>query len=185
MGDLPAVNKNIRYLLWRDGVQPEIWETTLAKWVGCSEFRANQLLNAAQPAVEELSAIADVTQQEVETILYGELFTDEEILRNNLSRLIAGLGHGGQRELAARVEVDQSTISRWKAGKQQLNKRHLDELRRFFQLPESVDLTRDPIFLSLDPLGVGALRKWVMEKLEAMPGEELVNLYPAMKKLLS
>lgn len=184
MRDLPIVNKNIRYLLWKAKPRPESWGTVLAEWIGISESRAGQLLNAAQPTMKELSELAEVTHQEAESILYGELFADEEILRNNLSRLIEGLGHGGQRELAARVNVDQSTISRWKAGKQQLHKKHLDELRRFFQLPESVDLTRDPIFLSLDPLGVGALRKWALEKLEAMPGEELVQLYPAMKKLL-
>lgn len=115
MRDLTAVNKNIRYLLWKAKPKPESWGAMLTEWIGISESRAGQLFNTGQPTMKELSAIAEVTREEAETILYGELFADEEILRNNLSRSIEGLGHGGQRELAGRLNIDQSTISRWKS----------------------------------------------------------------------
>lgn len=185
MNDLPTVSRNIRYLLWRAKQNPEAWSSTLANWIGGSETRAKDLLNNARPSETELSALAEATQQEGEMILYGELFTKDEILKNNLATLIDGLEHGGQQALADHLGVNPSTISKWKTGKQQLHRKNLEELRRYFQIPESVDLAVDPIFLSLDPIGVVSLRKWVFQRLEAMPAEDLVKLFPALKRLFA
>jgi transcriptional regulator with XRE-family HTH domain len=97
--------------------------------------------------------------------------------------LLGNLRHGGMKELCRDLDINMSTLNRWK-NKTIPSKSQLATLARSFGLAEDVDLRVDPVFLSLDPPGVFARKEWLKSRLDEMSPADLRKYFPALKALL-
>ncbi len=102
----------------------------------------------------------------------------------NLRYLVDLLPYGGKKKLAAVLEVDGSTISRWRAGGQVPGKRKLSAVKTFFHLSDDVDLHRDLVFNFETPVGEEEKRKWLKTRIVELDSESLKELFPSLWKLL-
>lgn len=142
------------------------------------------LLTGEPPSHAEMVEVANACHCSIEDIAYGDPLDGVNVLAENIRFLVDSLPHGGQRELANAIEIDETTVSRWKTGAVRPTKARQDRLREYFQLPTGTDLTSDPLFLTLDPVGGFAKRAWVLKRVGEIEVRELEGLFPALWKLL-
>lgn len=179
-----TVTLNIRLLLWQRDKTPGQWPSQVSSWLNSSLGRAREILNGDRPLDHEIAAICDATQVDPETLLYGDLLQGVDVLRNNLVRLLGSLPHGGQGELANTLGVARSTVSKWASGKQKPPRNRWGELATIFAIDSAEDLSKVPLFLSLEPVAPEDKRRWLVDRLANLPSRELALFYPALKKLL-
>ncbi len=178
---------NIRYLLWKEGADRKDWPSKLAKWLGCSLQRAEDLLEGEgeDPTSKEKKALEKATGLAPEE-LSGDLLEkhDGDILVENIRYLIDGLPYGQKKEFAAKLGVDVTTVSRWIGGAQRPTKKKLEEIGKYFGLPPGTDLNSEPIFLWTDPVSETQMKSWLMEQIQQIDGKTLREIFPALRRLL-
>jgi transcriptional regulator with XRE-family HTH domain len=176
--------RNLRYLLWKRGLKQENWIQELADCLSCDHHKARSLLirgNLNPSQIRTLSDRLDVSEEE---LVFSDLVQSEEILRENLRFLIGGIGHGGKKKLAETIGVDAGTISRWYTGKRPPDSGNLNRLITIFKIPSTIDLTKDTLFLELDPVVEHDKRLWLLEAVKRLDSNSLNELFPALRKLL-
>jgi hypothetical protein len=109
----------------------------------------------------------------------------QSILRLNVEHLVSALGRGGVNQLAEGLKVDRTTIFGWKTGRQQPNLNHQFDLLNYFGLPPSVSLEWDPLFLSDQPFGEPAMKRWLHDRVDMMDLARLQKYFPAIEILLT
>ncbi len=186
MADL---TRNVRFLLWREGVAREKWWSKLAEWLGCPETRAAEILEGyvgpstlTSKEKKSLAAATGMQSDELSADLVRKNAVN--VFAENVRFLIGTLPHGAKKEFAAKVGVDATTVSRWIGSAQRPGKKKINELCRFFGLPAGTNLDTEPIFLGLDPVSESQIRNWVSDKVKQMDGKMLREIYPALKRLL-
>ena len=55
-------------------------------------------------------------------------------------------------------------------------------LRRFCLDPE-LDLAKEPIFLSMVPVGAHLQKAWLLKRIEETPPEEIAKVFPALQRI--
>jgi transcriptional regulator with XRE-family HTH domain len=180
------LSENLRYLLWRAGIQESDWPVHLAHWVGCDDYRAKELLRGAEPHQDELQRLAQVMSLSDEDLQFKrQVEIDEiDILVENLRSLLRSLARGQKKALAAVLGVDPTTLSRWCSGDQHPTRAHLDALYRYFELPSGVNLKHDPLFLVGSPLSAVQQRDWLIERLRGLDATTLQTYFAALERLL-
>ncbi len=108
----------------------------------------------------------------------------DDVLRENLRRLIGSLGPSGQKRLAQGLGFDPTTVSRWYRGKHKPNPTNLGKLRGGFGLPEGTDLRTEPLYTSTDPVGEAEQKAWLHEQINRLDADALRELFPALERLL-
>ena len=98
--------------------------------------------------------------------------------------MIDGLPHGQKKELAGKLRVDVTTVSRWISGVQRPTKKKVEEIGKYFGLPPETALDSDAIFLWTEPISESQMKFWVMEKIQGMDQKALREIFPALRKLL-
>ena len=182
--NLSQTGENLRYLLWRLGVDRNGWASHLAGWARCTEHRAEELLQGAELETREQERIARAADVREEELQYARLVEAENILLQNLRHLLNSLEHGQKGVLAGAVGVHYTTISKWYRGDQSPTRDHLDALRRFFGLASDTDLRTDPLFLSLTPISDLERRAWLIRRIEEADPETLEEYFPTFRRLL-
>lgn len=176
---------NLAYVLWKRGVQKNRWVQEVAAWCSCNSERASDLLRSkSRPTDAEMESLSLTTEVDAAQLSYGDLVEGTDVLTENLRFLLSSLEHGGLKRLAEQIDVAKTTVYKWKGGSQPPNKTHLLGIAAFFGLKPSTDLSRDPLFLSLDPIGARATREWLVERIQSINDEQLVLYSPALKRLL-
>jgi len=187
LGGMDGLNRNIRYLLWKEGAERKEWPSQLSKWLGCPLPRAEELLEGegGELTTTEKRALATITGlplDEFSADLLGRQGVN--ILVENIRHLINGLPHGQKKEIAASLGVDVTTVSRWLGGSQRPTKKKLEEISKYFGLPRRTELESVPIFLSTEPIGENQMRDWLTQRLQQVDGKTLREVFPALKRLL-
>lgn len=178
-------SENLRFMLWkREPDHREKWRDLVSVWAGIDRVGASKLLHGAEPKEPEIQRLAETLNLEQETLLYTRMLKPSEILSHNIDYLFGGLDHGMKGEYATALDVDLSTISRWRRGKAKPTRSHVDKLGAKFLLEPDVDLEETPLFLSLTPSSVGARRDWIKTKIDQLSPTELHELFPAFRRLL-
>ena len=188
-------SENIRYLLLQksrkknpDALAVELrdsWLSMLARSLDSDRAAANELLcDTRNPTSDELERLAAYLREEPEMVRNGRLTPEGSILRENVLFLFGCLGHGEQKEFAQRLEVNSSTIQRWKSGGSSPSKPKQQKLKKVFGLPSTLDLSDHPLFLDLDPISSLQRIEWLCGRVRSMDQDELNSLFPALKKLL-
>ena len=154
-----------------------------AQWAGCPPERAARLLLAQPPSPEELYALARQTGRTEEDLAYEDLAAGLDILRENLRFLLRSLPHGAKQDLASAAGVVPGTVSAWLKGKAP-SRSNQEAIRSYFRLPDRIDLTTDPLFLSPLPSSEHEHREWLRQRIDALDGETLSALFPALQRML-
>jgi transcriptional regulator with XRE-family HTH domain len=183
--------RNTRFLLWKQQIPRDQWGSWLEARLSWSATRIKQLVRGhlddsrlGYEEVSELSGLFGMNADE-QDLRYRDLVTERcDILRENLTYLIDSLERGGKKLLAEALSIDPTTVSRWLNGSFAPNKPTLISLSNYFGLPLGTDLTRDPIFLSADPIAEAEQRQWVATHLKDLSADEFRLLYPAFRRLL-
>lgn len=180
-----VINRNLRYLLWREGVDRRNWSAQLAEWLCCSEQRARVVMEAGSLIEEEIKRISEVLNIEGDELLFRDFLEEAhvDVLRENLRYLIRSPIIVSQKELAFSVGVHPTKVSRWLKD-QRPEDGTLTRLAYLFGLRPDTDLKRDPIFLSSGPIGEMERKAWLKKRIDEMNSRKLNELFPALKLLL-
>lgn len=193
--------ENVRFLLWktdkRSGKSDTAgdfterlnrWSITLAGWMGTDRDRAKRALISDIYFKEEkinilrhlryAHANPDVLDKDR---LAGAVGKD--IFRLNMCYLLDGMPRGVQKDMCAELDVNCSTIYRRKVEIVP-HKAPRQAVCRYFGLPIEVELTCDPVFLSVEPLGTQVRRNWMKDRIDAMPDHQLIEFFPALRRMV-
>ena len=182
-----TVSRNVRFLLWREGLLPGRWNQALRERLGWGAIEVDDLLKGGAVGFSQLEQLADVFDRTEEDISVEDLVIAEgtDVLHENLITLMRGLAHGRKKELAERLGVGPNTVSRWLGGKHHPPADKLGSIADFFGLSADLDLASATLFLSLEPVSGMQRREWLHQRVDALSVRELGELYPALKRLLS
>lgn len=190
--------KNLKYLIWSDkkslpkltyseyldfaavqcGMLPERLRDILRNDTVASAKEEQQIKQHYADLGYDLTAIRD-------TDLFPEMsdYMQYELLRENLIYLLGKIPRGGNADLVSAVDIDPSTLSRWKKGLTIPDKYHLRLICEYFHITE--DLMRTGfLFLDLEPVTTQSKKNLCKEWIEQMSPEEFDALFPALKKLI-
>ena len=184
---MDELQKNIRYILWKGGADRKDWQSKLAEWLRCPLQRAEELLEGegGDLTPKEKKALEKTTGLAPEE-LSGDLLEkhDGDILVENIRHLINSLPHGQKKEIAAKLGVDVTTVSRWIGGAQHPTKKKLEEIGKYFGLPPGTDLDSEPIFLWTEPISESQIKSWIADTIQRADGKTLREIFPALRRLL-
>jgi transcriptional regulator with XRE-family HTH domain len=178
---------NLRWLVRQRCPDPTRWGMELGKitrnYLGYN--RALGLLMGADPNPDEIRMLAEVFKVEPEELVAVPLYTREStILQLNLTYLAEVIPHGQKDKMAKVIGVTPPQISRWASGEVKPHKKNLRLLLKLHGIDPDLDLTKIPLFLSLDPLSGFDQRSWIASRVQDLPAAEIAKIYPALRKLL-
>ena len=186
LADLKPENLNVRYLAWTINKKSHSWVNVLKKKAGIPETRARAILRGAPLTNSERIAIAEgfsvVLDDLVSDGLFG--FHGPELYRENIKFLVCQLPHGEGQKMAQYIPVTKKTVSEWKKTGITA-KAKPSKILQYLGLDMGIDLYNIPLFLSLDPIGKFEIKNWIIDHLNNISSDELIRLFPALKKLLS
>jgi len=185
------VSLNVRFLLWNRDIPKVNWARWLMARVAWDEPKARQFL-AGQLGDDQLTTheLSDLSSELGLPVDGSELrFEDlagaqDSLLQDNLNYLFAGLEHGKKKDLAQKLGVSPTTISRWLSGKFEPRESMLNQLVLYFGLSAETDLRRTPVFLSMEPVTQIERRAWLLRQIKGMGQRQLNELYPALRLML-
>ena len=178
---------NVRYLLWSENPKTEAWpkalQSRLPTW---SSEKRLKLLRGENPGPEGMRELAQTFSLPEEELRWQDLLGEGKVnvLVENLSLLLNSLERGGKKELADKLGIAQTTISRWLNGSTEPQRPTLEKLVRYFGLPYRTDLKAEPLFLSIQLLSDQAKKSWLKDRIDLLSREDLRDLFPALKRLL-
>jgi transcriptional regulator with XRE-family HTH domain len=175
--------ENLLYLQWKERVERQLWTQRLAQQLAVSSARIHDLINGTAPTATELANASVSTEITEEDLLYRRLVADENIFRENICFLLDTLHHGGQKQLAKTLNVRAEALSTWRNGTKPRGKT-VTQIRQFFGLPDRFDLENSSVFLSIEPVSVFEKRNWLKRRLEEIDHTNLVELFPALQRML-
>jgi len=182
------LSQNLKYLLLEKGIRRSDWIETLATSLRCDQRRAQAILEGQADNLnrDEKEALVHFSGIDFEKLASEDLIETKraDVFSLNLSFLLERLPHGKKKHLAENLGVDQTTISRWGNGTQRPTKQKIKALADYFNLPKTIDLEKEPIFLSTMPIGEAETKQWLKERIDALDRETLRELVPALIMLL-
>jgi transcriptional regulator with XRE-family HTH domain len=185
------VSINTRFLLWRRGIPREQWQPWLESRTGLGAEATRDLIRGrladervGEAALQELARAFEHADAG-ESLLYSDLPRDSGgVLSENLRHLFGSLDHGGKKLAATELGIDPTTISRWLAGKSEPQSPSLQRLASYFGIPAGTDLRTEPVFLSLQPVSLTELKRWLHARIEELGTDEFRQLLPALRRML-
>jgi hypothetical protein len=185
--DLHQEHWNVRYLASRVDQHPQTWAATVQKRTGIPLYRAEKILHGAPIKREEIDAIAAAFDTDVKELQSNPLYGhgNESVLRLNLRYLIKPLPQGGQKNLAKSLGVTHETPNRWisQGSSRRPSRKNQSRLLRYFGLDPELDLAKEPVFLSMAPVGAHLQKAWLLERVKEMPPEEIAKIFPAVQRI--
>ena len=176
--------ENILFLLWQSGSSRDTWVNRVSQHLDTSTERIRELRTGAAPKPTEISKASDAFETPEEDLLYNRLAGRQNLFQQNMIYLLDSLGHGGQKRIAEVVGVQAVTVTTWRKGRIPSTSTQ-EKIKEFFGLPYSLELEKDCLFLSLEPVGIFQKRAWIRDRISTMNDEELNDFFPALKRLLS
>ena len=187
--------------MWQDSQNKEYWPKILAaklndvaignqKYLQYQGRFSNELCEGILLAEyiddEFLQIISEAFSIDELELGYTNLCSSSEVnvLALNLKCLFSELGPGGKSSLANLLDVHNTTISKWLAGKQRPEKVKLKNISDYFGLNSVMNLTDVPIFLSMMPITEHEKKAWIINRIENIQRDSLNRLFPAFQKLL-
>lgn len=190
------LSQNLRYLLWKKEIPRSRWINQLSEWLSCEICRVKAILQGApltEAECEELRQSSDLDPDFADddlmsSIHYRDWLKEKQvsIIHENIRFLVQQWKESGQKRtnLASKVEVNDSTVSRWLEEKRKPQGKQKEKLHQVFGLPSGINLENDPLFLSLEPVGTLEQRNWLHEHIDSIDNKTLRDFFPALKKLL-
>jgi len=188
IGAMNYLSQNLRYLLLEKGIKRSHWIETLSVSIQCDLRRAEAFLEGQADDLSdgETRALVQFSGMDIEKLKSENIIDTRkaDVFSLNLSFLLERLPHGKKKHLAESLGVDQTTISRWGNSTQRPTKKKMRALADYFNLPKTIDLEKEPIFLSMMPIGEAETKQWLKEKIDLLDRDNLRELMPALIVLL-
>lgn len=187
LSGLAQFTLNLRWLVARKENDPLRWAFTLSGMTRgfLGSGRAAALLAGAPATPAEVRGIVEVSGRDEEELLSVPLFGGkDEVFRENLRYLLNALPQGSAKEAARTLKVSASQLSRWKTGTGTPRPANVRNLLRFHGIDPDTDLGSVPLFLSMEPVGGFAQKRWVMCRLQEMPSDEVAKIFPALRRMV-
>jgi transcriptional regulator with XRE-family HTH domain len=185
------ISMNARYLLWRKGIPREQWDKWLVTLTSLDAQTVRSLISGAladeRTSAEQVRQLGQAFELEDEggNLRFANFAGDScNVLVENLKFLFDSLRRGGKKSLSNELGVDPTTISRWLNGSSEPPVSKLDRIVAHFGLQPTTNLREDAVFLSAEPVALTERRNWLHSRLEALPLDDLRDLYPALRRLL-
>jgi transcriptional regulator with XRE-family HTH domain len=173
-------------LLWKKTEDVRDWIHEAAKWCGCDDGRADNLLRGAEPLREELKRISEEVGISSRNLKGKNLVSEGpvgEVLHANLCYLINGLDRGMKSAFAESLGTHATTISGWLSGKSRPAPSNQNAICRYFALPTGTDLERDALFLAYPPVSEILRKRWIRERLDALNAADLQVIFPVIERI--
>ena len=108
----------------------------------------------------------------------------KELIKENILYLLNSIPWGNNQEFTETLEIQASTLTRWKSGKMNPSKYYQTKICKYFGAPDPENLKTAFLFLGLSPTTVAEKKVHLKNLLDAIDREKLESLYPALVKLL-
>jgi hypothetical protein len=185
MNDVDNIPRNLRVLLWRRQIPRERWVSELSRWAECDRQRVFEILRGDSKLTDaETQAISAVTDIDSTQLFYDDLLEGVDVFTENIKFLLGSLEHGGRKRLAEHLNVTEGTVYKWGGGSQPPKRNHTLGIISFIGLRPEIDLGKEPLFLSLEPIGARAKKEWLIKRIQDVEDHELDMYYPALRKIL-
>ena len=112
-----------------------------------------------------------------------EVLTEEAIAKGDMDSDGVVTIADVKKALSKAVDIDPSTLSRWKKGLTVPDKYHLRLICEYFHIAED-SLRTEFLFLDLEPVTTQSKKNLCKEWIDQMSPEEFDALFPALKKLI-
>jgi len=176
--------------MWQLKIGRSEWVEWLALRSGLSGEFLRELLEERVPdehiGDEDCTRLAAAVglAADPETLRFTNLVEEGcDVFHENLTFLLNTLEHGGKKALASQLGVDPTTISRWLNASSRPSEGTLHQLMDQLGISTEIDLRTYPIFLSVEPISMTERRQWLISRIEEMTPNELLELYPALRRL--
>lgn len=178
---------NLRFLLWQKNVPRKEWLRKVANWFNGDLQRAREILNNETISKRELDFFQknfDYSEDEIMEILQGNLLSNNQIsiFMENLDYLLEQL-NDKRSKILSEIGISSSTYSRLKNNQQTPNSHTRKKICDFFGINEATNLSEEPLFLSLEPIGIYLQKQWLYERIDKISGTEFQRLFPALRRI--
>ncbi|MFY9811615.1 hypothetical protein [Aquabacterium sp.] len=181
---------NIRYRCWEAEPNRQMWPSMLAQWLGMSSDQLSQavaiLCGERDPTPAQIDLLAAQLALDPQDLMFGNLVTQRgpnEVLKQNVIRLLDGRGEINQNQLAETLDVAPATLTRWRKGVVP-DKSAKEALVKYFGLSGLEELEKRPLFLSYTPVTHAERVAWLVEHIRKLRPRDLQELFPALMRLL-
>jgi len=175
--------RNLLFLLWEKEKDRNKWPTNLGKILGGEaedlENILQERIRLSGQQIDRLAEYFNIEKAEFQTV---DLLETTNIFKENFCFLLNECSE--KKDIRKELGVHPSTISKWKSGKQPPSSTHLRHIKKVFGLDDSIDLNRDPLFLSMEPVSDLGKKQWIKENIDSLSPQGLRELYPALRRLL-
>lgn len=185
-----GLSLNIKYLLWKDGIPKHSWVRTVGGWLNDAQV-AHGLLQDREVRLSrrQLETLASELATDAHSLVYEDLIANAgiDLVRTNVAYLVDEAGHGSKARLAEAIGCNPTTVSRWFAtGGQETSipRTKWARIASHFGLGDPDMLASPGLFLSLYPASSTSKRKALLDGLSKLPEQLLIELYPALAKLI-
>ena len=179
---------NLRWLLLSRESHPSQWAEFLEKFTrkSISRRRSNALLegNSSLNEAESL-VIAEMFSVDAEELHSVPLYArDNSVFESNINFLLDAIPRGQRKAAAKMIGVKEQQLSRWKNLVVRPRVAHLRSFLRFHGIDPDLDLEKQPLFLSMEPISGFGQKRWLQSRIEQMSAMDVGLMFPALKKLL-
>ncbi len=191
--------ENLKVLIWRS--KGELSQKSYSEHIDmiaarcgiASEHLRSILRDKERASNQELASLRIVFSDysdNLSAIEYAFLFSDlidnsrDNILRKNLNYLFGTLEHGENAEFVKEIGVNPSTLTRWKQGKTRPDKYALSQIARYFGFKDVNELSRQLLFLDLDPVSTQQKKKLCKKLIDEMDKDDFEMVFYALQKIL-
>lgn len=194
-------SENVKFLMWDKKSDLAFGNTPYAEYpaafarrIGLEVSRFVRILRGELDAnAEERNIICkglNLSEEELvalDVALYFDPNRDDvkkEFFKLNFARLMMNLEHGGKELVAKALDVDVSTLTRWRSGSAYPGRDKRERLAEFFGLESERDITEGYLFYELEPVTVKEKRLEIETALRRMDDRAFGILYPALIRLV-
>ena len=191
--------ENLRILLWKN--KRELSQKTYKEYI---DFVAKQcgiepnhfrgiLCDEEKATGKEVASLLEFFNDfsdDIEAIQYAYQLTDlidkaeKEILAKNLQYLFGTIKHGENAAFVNSIEVNPSTLTRWKQGKSKPDKYAQEQIAYYFGLKDAEDLKSELLFLDLDPVSTQQKKQECKRLIDEMSKDDFERIFAGLRKML-
>ena len=194
--------ENLKYLLWviarRKHKSEEDYEKSLkeaADACGISFQRFRSILNeksdASEAETQQIKHYVSAFDEDIVPYLECEFLYREqieahskELISDNIMFLIRTIAWGDNRDLVNTLQINNSTLTRWKSGTMKPSKHFQRELCKYYGIGDVDDLKTAYLFFGLSPVTTPQRKMECKRLIDALDRDGFEAVYPALLKLL-
>ena len=194
--------ENLKYWLWtiarHNHKSEEEYETILietadACGIPFQRFRniLNEKTDASDAEIQQIKHyFSTFDQEKADFLKYEFLFGGDmeahkkELISDNIMFLIRTIAWGDNRDLVNTLQINNSTLTRWKSGTMKPSKHFQRELCKYYGIGDVDDLKTAYLFFGLSPVTTPQRKMECKRLIDALDRDGFEAVYPALLKLL-